>query len=256
MTYQEGDLLQQPDGSVFKLFGLDYTTFVYVEKGSFSMGDNNSGKADEREVMIHFKEGYFMGQYAVTQELYERVVGVNPARFKHKYRPVESVSWNDICQKGGFLDKLNQQIEEQYPFLKGTFALPSEAQWEYAAAGGKAWNEPKMAYSGSQDIEDVAWYNDNVDYQTMPVGLKQPNALGMFDMSGNVWEWCADIYIDNYNKIPNDGSACLKGSLRRILRGGSFFISQSHCKVRNRINLDPLNRIYYSGFRLVISLRR
>jgi formylglycine-generating enzyme required for sulfatase activity len=251
MTYQEGDLLRQPDGSVFQLFDLEYTSFVYIEKGSFRIGDNISSEADEKEATIDFKEDYFVAQHAVTQELYERVMGVNPATFKHKHRPVESVSWNEICEEGGFLNSLNQYIKRQYPFLKGTFGLPSEAQWEYAARGGKVWNDLKMTYAGSQEIEDVAWYDGNSNEKTMPVGLKQSNALGLYDMSGNVWEWCADKYTDSYSKNPKDGSAYLQKGTLRGLRGGSYFYRPDYCRLAFRNRDSPNYRNTISGFRLV-----
>ena len=248
---QEGELLTYRDTSL-KLFGLDYTELVYVEAGSFMMGDNNSKYDEEKpEIAITFKEGYYIGKYLVTQELYKEVMGTEPSRFKGKHRPVERVSHDDICSgSGSFLSKLNLKIEEQYPDLMGNFVLPSEAQWEYAARGGKEWDSPKLEYSGSQNINDVAWYYENSNDQTMPAGLKQSNALGIYDMSGNVWEWCADWYGD-YNGKPKDGSKFIKNGPFRVLRGGGFINFADFCRVTCRFNHAPNYCNGDIGFRLL-----
>lgn len=248
----EGDLLEY-DGKPLKLFGLDYTELVYVEAGSFMMGDNSSRYDSEKpEVAITFREGYYIGKYLVTQELYKAVMGEEPSRFKGKHRPVENVSHNDICSGSeSFLAKLNARIKIEYPDLRGAFALPSEAQWEYAARGGKEWDKPKLIYAGSQNINDVAWYNENSNGQTMPVGLKQPNALGIYDMSGNVYEWCADRYSENLSDKPKDGSAYAKQGSFRVLRGGSCFNIADLCCVAYRDYGSPDRRNDNFGFRLV-----
>lgn len=257
---QEGDLLEY-GGKPLKLFGLDYTELVYVEAGSFMMGNNNSKYNREKPgVAITFREGYYMGKYLVTQELYKTVMGEEPSKFKGKHRPVENVSHDDICKGGdSFLSKLNARIKIEYPDLRGAFALPSEAQWEYAARGGKEWDKPKLEYAGSQNINDVAWYNENSNDQTMPVGLKQPNALGIYDMSGNVWEWCEDwVGIWGFDsEMPTDGSANTKENTHRVLRGGSSFHHADICMVtftdydytRSYPNRGGSN----IGFRLVFS---
>jgi formylglycine-generating enzyme len=243
--YNEGDLLKDTEGKPLKLFGIDYTELVYVAPSSFIIGDS------EKE--ISFAKGYFIGKYTVTQALYEAVMvmGENPSRFKGKYRPVEQVSHDDICQKGGFLEKLYAKIKAEYSSLEGLFALPSEAQWEYAARGGQYWNHPKLDYAGSQNLNDVGWYDENSNSQTMPVGLKQPNALGLYDMSGNVWEWCADWFEDDYSKILNDGSPNTTKGIFRVLRGGSYFYDDGHCHVAFRYGYHPDDRDRLTGFRLV-----
>ncbi len=247
---QEGDLLEY-DGKPLKLFGLDYTELVYVEAGSFIMGDNSKSEREKPEVAIAFRDGYYIGKYLVTQELYKAVMGEEPSAFKGKHRPVENVSHDDIYKgENSFLSKLNARIKEEYPKLSGVFALPSEAQWEYAARGGKEWNKPKLAYAGSQNINDVAWYNENSNDQTMPVGLKQPNALGIYDMSGNLWEWCADWY-GNLSGKSKDGSVYDKQGTSRGLRGGSYNYDVDHCRVASRGNIRPDYRSNLYGFRLV-----
>jgi formylglycine-generating enzyme len=253
-TYAEGDTLKAPNGHDFKLFGLDYTELVYVAaRGkTFTMGDNNSGYDNEKETEITFEDDYFIGRFSVTQALYEKVTGQNPAFFKDKYRPVEQVSWDDITND--FLPKLNKQIQTMG--LQGRFTLPSEAQWEYAAAGGQAWNFPKLEYAGSNNLHDVGWFRDNTDQKTtFPVGLKDPNALGLYDMSGNVWEWCHDDYHADLTILPKRGLATdmyIKIA-PKVLRGGCYFDDRIYCRVRIRNYGDPGRRINYCGFRLVFS---
>lgn len=251
---QEGDLLVY-EGEPLKLFGLDYTELVYVEAGSFMMGDNNSGNDREKpEVAITFNKGYYIGKYLVTQELYEEVMGGEPSNFKTKHRPVEQVSHDDICSgPKSFLSKLNERIKMEYLDLRGKFALPSEAQWEYSARGGKEWDKPKLEFAGSQNINDVAWYNENSSTQTMPVGLKQPNALGIYDMSGNTYEWCADRYGD-YSEKHRDGSAFTGRGNYRVVRGGNYFHDADYSRVVFRSYYSPNIRFNYIGFRLALLL--
>ncbi|MDR6565016.1 MULTISPECIES: formylglycine-generating enzyme family protein [unclassified Arcicella] len=253
--YEEGELLEFNEKGETKLFGLDYTEMVYVEKGTFNIGDNSSGESDEKEASISFDKGYFIGKYPVTQQLYERITGINPSHFKGKNRPVEYVSWDDICVDSkdnvSFLRQLNNQFSDSEGSTEGKFALPSEAQWEYAARGGKAWDNPKFVYAGSNNIHDVAWFEGNANRQTMPVGLKQPNALGIYDMSGNVFEWCQGWYVSDYTLIPPNGEAFEKSGTLRVLRGGGWYFQAQICRVAYRSDNDPEHRNYYYGFRLV-----
>lgn len=250
--YQEGDLLLY-NNQPLKLFGLDYTELVYVEAGQFTIGDNTSNYDREKpETEINFDKGYFTGKYLVTQQLYKVVMGTNPSNFKGNYRPVENVSHDDICEgENSFLAKLNTKLKIEYPDLQGTFGLPSEAQWEYAARGGKYWDKPKLTYAGSENINDVGWYKENSSDQPMPVGLKQPNALDLYDMSGNVWEWCADWYAEDYRKLPNDGNPFTVQGTYRVLRGGSYFNHADDCWVALRNNNHSVRRNNDIGFRLV-----
>ncbi|MEA5140668.1 formylglycine-generating enzyme family protein [Arcicella rigui] len=253
IEYKEGELLEFNENGDTKLFGLDYTEMVYVEKGTFNIGDNNSGIENEKEATITFNNSYFIGKYPVTQEFYEYIKGENPSHFKGKYKPVEMVSWNDIY-KGvdSFLKQLNNKLKEEHPSLNGKFSLPSEAQWEYAARGGKAWDNPdKFLYAGSNNIHDVSWFDENSNAQTMPVGLKQPNRLGVYDMSGNIFEWCIDNYVEDYQKIPNNGEAYQQSATMRVLRGGRWYDQVEFCRVAFRKYYYPDRRIGSDGFRLV-----
>lgn len=253
--YSEGDTLKDIQGHDFKLFGLDYTELVYVAaRGkTFTMGDNTSGHENEVETQITFDHNYFIGRFAVTQELYQKVTGQNPTYYKGNYRPVENVSWDDITNE--FLPKLNKHLQETYPKLQGRFSLPSEAQWEYAAAGGQAWDKPKLEYAGSNNLHDVGWFTDNTDPKsTFPVGLKEPNALGLYDMSGNVWEWCQDDYKASLADLPKNGlSAPNQKTATKMLRGGCYFSRRIRCRVRFRNFYIPVIRNYNIGFRLVFS---
>ena len=219
-------------------------TMVDVEGGTFTMGatSEQGSDADSYEKPTHkvTLSNYAIGETEVTQELWQAVMGRNPANFKGDLqRPVEQVSWND-CQK--FIKKLNQLTGEN-------FRLPTEAEWEYAARGG---NKSKgYKYSGSNTIDDVAWSTYNSSSTTHAVKTKQPNELGLYDMSGNVWEWCSDwkgYYSSSAQTNPTGPST---GSYR-VLRGGAWSTYGSGCRVAYRRNSDtPGYRHYYNGLRLV-----
>lgn len=253
-NYKEGELLEFNENGDTKLFGLAYTEMVYVEKGTFNIGDNSSSRENEKEATITFDNGYFIGKYPVTQEFYEYITGKNPSNFKGKYRPVETVSCDDICTGDDcFLRQLGVQLKDKAPLLQhiGSFTLPSEAQWEYAARGGKAWNKPKLQFAGSNNIHDVGWLEENSNARTMPVGLKQPNVLGLYDMSGNIFEWCMDTYIEDYQKIPTNGKAYQQSGTDQVHRGGSWSTQVQFCRVAFRNCNHPDYRYDFDGFRVV-----
>ena len=213
---------------------------VYVEGGSFDMGATTEQGSDTEydEIPVHSVtlSGYYIGKCEVTQELWLAVMGSWPGGAQN---PVESVSWND-CQN--FIKKLNS--------LTGrTFRLPTEAEWEYAARGGKKSRHYK--YSGSNNIFDVAWYNRNSGGSTHAVGTKSPNELGIYDMSGNVWEWCSDWYGGYSAGAQTNPQGPSSGS-RRVLRGGGWFYNARCCRVSYRISHAPEYSSSDNGLRLVL----
>jgi formylglycine-generating enzyme len=221
---------------------------VVVEKGSFLMQGKHK---------ITFPEDFELGQYPVTQALWEAVMGESwpHLRFQGKDRPVECVSWDDIRGKGGFLDRLNALITPEDGYR---FALPSEAQWEYAARGGRYGAAFPSEYAGSNYLPEVGWYTDNSQRETQRAGRKQPNVLGLYDMSGNVWEWCEDDWHDDYNGAPTDGRAWVdspRGSFR-VGRGGGWYDYPQLCRAAFRNDFRPSSRLnYFLGFRLARSSR-
>ena len=186
---------------------------------------------------------FYIGKYPVTQAIWETVMGDNLSDFKGEDRPVKSVSWDDI-QK--FLKKLNKLTGKAY-------RLPTEAEWEYAAKGG---NKSKgYKYAGSDNINDVAWYDDNSGGETHPAGQKAPNELGIYDMSGNVWEWCHDWYDPNYYQdSPRENPKGPSSGTDRVLRGGSWGSSAESTYVSNRDHGSPSFGVSIYGFRLVLLL--
>lgn len=228
---------------------------VYVEGGNFDMGatSEQGGDAYKDEYPVHrvTLSDYYIGKYEVTQELWEAVMGSKPSDFKGENNPV-GVSWNS-CQE--FISRLNS--------LTGwTFRLPTEAEWEYAARGGNQSHHYK--YSGSNNIDDVAWYYYNSGGKTHPVGTKSPNELGIYDMSGNVLEWCLDWYggyssgAQTNPHGPSTGSGCvLRGGCRSGLARGcrvSFRYGDAPCYSSSVY--DPGGgygyNIAYYGLRLVL----
>ena len=196
--------------------------------------------AYDREKPVHevTLSDYYMGKYEVRQSEWEAVMGNNPSYFKGADLPVEQVSWED-CHK--FIGRLNA--------LTGlNFKLPTEAQWEYAARGGRLSKGYK--YSGSNNLGEVGWYEGNSRNCTHRVGEKQPNELGLYDMSGNVYEWCEDWYGDYSVTSQRDPLGAAEGSYR-VYRGGSWAQGASFCRVSLRSILPPDNSDFILGFRLV-----
>ena len=187
--------------------------FVFVPAGTFQMGDLYGDGWDNelplREVRI---ESFYLARYVVTQDPWEKVMGANPSMFrKGGMYPAEQVTWADVNE---FIRRLNGLTSGGKPFR-----LPSEAEWEYAARSGGR----KELYAGGDDIHRVAWHAENSQGSTQPVGLKAPNGLGLCDMSGNVWEWCQDIYIPGAAAASGRDRPVGKNETReRVIRGGSW----------------------------------
>ena len=206
-SYGESIMTYTVNGVSFKM--------VKVDGGTFTMGGTSEqGKdsyADEKPTHSVTLSSYYIGQMEVTQALWRAVMGKNPSYNVGDNLPVTNVSWND-CQE--FIKKLNS--------LTGAkFRLPTEAEWEYAARGGK--KSKKYKYSGSNNIDDVAWYTYNSGGKTHAVGTKRPNELGIYDMSGNVYEWCSDWY-DSYSSMSQTNPKGANSGSYRVLRGGCFYI--------------------------------
>ena len=209
---------------------------LFVEGGTFLMGSED-GKEDEKPIHKVTLTDYYIGKYTVTQKLWETVMGSNPSRFKGENNPVENVSWED-CQ--AFIQKLNTRTGKTYRLL-------TEAEWEYAARGG---NKSKgCQFAGSNNLDEVAWYDGNSNRQTHPVGQKSPNELGLYDMSGNVWEWCGDWYGGYNSNHLNNPKGAEKGDVR-VFRGGSWRNFARGCRVSCRGGYNPTYRTL--GFRLAL----
>ena len=224
---------------VLKVKGVEYP-MVFVEGGTFRMGsDDSEAYGDEKPVHNVTLSSYCIGKYEVTQELWEAVMGSNPSSFKGSRRPVEKVSWED-CQE--FIRKLNNLTGKN-------FKLPTEAQWEFAARGGKKSRGYK--YSGSNTIGDVAWYTDNSGSKTHDVGTKAPNELGLYDMTGNVYEWCSDWYGSYGSSSQTNPTGPSSGS-SRVHRGGGWSSGAWSCRVSYRSSYSPVYRNCDLGFRLCL----
>ena len=223
----------------FKIFpDIDFSEMQPIKGGAFMMGSDEY--SDEKPIHeVHVKD-FYMGKYPVTQGLWDKVMGSNPSRFKGKNRPVERVSWDNINNE--FLPRLNQLTNFQHKFR-----LPTEAEWEYAAKANQ-----NYIYAGSNDLQEVGWYDKNSHRETKPVGLKNSNGFGLYDMSGNVWELCEDYYHESYQNAPLDGSARTDANKdsSRVLRGGSWNDVDFSCRVALRYWNYPSLRVDDYCFRL------
>ena len=250
-TWDDEPVPQDPESLTFTVNGVSFK-MVVVDGGRFNMGATaEQGKdPEDREKPAHQVNlsDFSIGETEVTQELWQAVMGYNPSYYQGDLqRPVEMVSWND-CQ--AFLLQLNDLTGEN-------FRLPTEAEWEYAARGGQLSESNK--YAGSQFVDDVAWYWYNIPsqtygtegYGTQPVATKEPNELGLYDMSGNVWEWCQDWYGDYSFFVLTDPTGPTSGTFRTF-RGGSWSRSALSCRVSYRNYNYPSTKDDTMGLRLAL----
>ena len=224
---------------------------IKVDGGTFTMGatseQGSDAESNEKPAHSVTLSSYYIGETEVTQALWTAVMGSNPSRFKGDNKPVELVSWKD-CQK--FISRLNSLTGK-------TFSLPTEAQWEYSARGGSKSKGNK--YSGSGDIGNVAWYTVNSydkgssspDYGTHDVRTKSANELGLYDMSGNVWEWCSDWY-GSYSSDSQTNPTGADSSSGRVYRGGSWYFNVWNCRVSYRYEDANGSRSSGIGLRLAL----
>ncbi len=231
------------DNMVLSVGGVNYT-MVYVQGGTFTMGatseQGSDAYDDEKPTHSVTLSNYYMGETEVTQGLWQAVMGSNPSRFTGDSRlPVEHLSWED-CQT--FISRLNSLTGQQ-------FHLPTEAQWEYAARGGSKSRGYK--YSGSSDLGSVAWYTDNSGSKTHNVKTKSPNELGLYDMSGNVWEWCSDWFGSYSSGSQTNPTGASSGSYR-VHRGGCWGNGARLCRVSHRDDGTPSGRYDGLGLRLAL----
>lgn len=228
------------ESKVYTVNGVSFK-MISVEGGTFTMGataeQGSDAYSDETPTHQVTLSSYAIGETEVTQELWLAVMGSNPSYYSGKQLPVESVSW-DNCQT--FIAKLNQ-------LTGANFRLPTEAEWEFAARGGHKTLGYK--YAGSNTIGDVAWYDGNSSSKTHSVAQKQPNELGLYDMSGNVSEWCQDWY-DSYSSAAQTNPTGPASSFARVNRGGVFVLSEKGCRVSSRGCAGPENAFNIVGLRL------
>ena len=221
---------------------------VFVEGGIFTMGCSNGSECypeelPQRQVTLN---GFKMAKYLVTQKQWVSIMDTNPSYHKGDDLPVEQVSWLDVQV---FIAKLNEITGKNY-------RLATEAEWEYAARGGK--NSKGYKYSGSDNLDEIAWYILNSENKTHPVGTKKPNELGIYDMTGNLWEWCNDWYGAYTNELPNeipymltDPQGATMGS-SRVIRGGRWECPARFCRVSYRRSANPEIPSNKVGFRIVL----
>ena len=232
---RKSDMVFNVDGVSFKM--------VYVEGGFFLMGctseQGGDCYGDEKPAHQVKLSSYSIGETEVTQSLWKAVMGYNPSYYKGDDLPVENVSWDDVQT---FINELNSKTGR-------TFRLPTDAEWEYAARGGNKSRGYK--YSGSNAIGDVAWYDDNSGEKTHPVKTKKANELGIYDMTGNVWEWCEDWYGEYSSASQTNPKGPSTGS-DRVLRGGGWGDNARRCRVSARGGSSASNRVIALGFRLVL----
>ena len=235
-----GCCLSTGDTRTITLPGGAEMEMIYCAPGSFMMGsseDEEYRDDDETQHKVTLTKGFWLGKYPVTQSQWESVMGDNPFCDEGDDNPVDSVSWDD-CKE--FIKKINSRFNF-------TARFPTEAEWEYACRAGNG-----EAYSGTGDLDEMGWYDENSEYETHPVGEKEPNDWGFYDMHGNVWEWCADWSGSYPTKAVTDPKGPTSGDLR-VLRGGSWLHNAGGCRSALRLSDGPDDGDILYGFRLCCS---
>lgn len=238
-------------------------SFVLVEGGCFQMGSEN-GNLNEKPVHTVSVPDFYMCVHEVTQDEYYSITKENPSYFEGKNYPVESVSWYDAVEYCNWLSleegltpcyKCKKNGDYICDFNANGYRLPTEAEWEYAARGGKSSSQDTI-YSGNNDINRAAWYDENSDNKIHTVETKEPNALGLYDMSGNVWEWCWDRYGAYSSKTKQNHKDIVSGDCH-VLRGGSACNDAYNCRVYSREGANPgYNYSNFIGFRVVRTAKK
>lgn len=202
------------------------------------MGSANGLENERPTHRVVISHGFEIAKYEVTQAEWEGVMGSNPSHFKGADLPVEQVSWNDVQS---FIKRINDK-KDGYQYR-----LPTEAEWEYAARAGTT-----ADYGGPGNLSEMGWHSGNAGEKTHRVGTKKPNAWGLYDMHGNVWEWCQDWYDKGYYKnSPTTDPRGPNTGLQRVCRGGGWSYSADRCKSTSRAHPAPDDRHSFVGFRLV-----
>ncbi|MEA2103987.1 MAG: SUMF1/EgtB/PvdO family nonheme iron enzyme [Candidatus Cloacimonadota bacterium] len=259
ITFTPGD---SPDGMIF------------IEGGTFEMGDQfNEGGDDELPLHEVTLDDFYIGQYEVTQAQFENVMGYNPSYFAGENKPVEYLTWYEMikfCNKKSMQEGLTpcysvdgdtdpdnwgNSFDPDCDFDVNGYRLPTEAEWEYAARGGNEGDNDNYRYSGCHDegdLPDYAWYDSNSGNETHEVGTKLPNQLDIYDMSGNVWEWCWDWYdSDYYSSSPSENPTGPNSGLDSVLRGGYWNGGADGCRVADRYGVAPSGSGGLVGFRIL-----
>ncbi|MCR4620306.1 MAG: formylglycine-generating enzyme family protein [Paludibacteraceae bacterium] len=234
-----------------------------VKGGIYNMG-NERETLFEDELPVHqvSLRDFYIGVYEVSQAEWQAVMGENPSFFKGDNNPVDNVSWYDALR---FCNKLSEKsgLEPCYNFRRGNtvefnasangYRLPTEAEWEYAARGGSL--SKNYLYAGSEDVDMVGWHKGNSKGETHEGGLLQANELGLYDMSGNVWEWCWDWYASEYEQGPQTNPTGPNYGVERCRRGGGWYSVAKSSRNTNRIGTPPTTKLNYVGVRVVRNAR-
>ena len=222
---------------------------VWIPSGTFTMGSplSEGGYSNERPAhMVTISKGFWLGKTLVTQGQYQAVMGINPSDFTTvgADAPVDTVSWDDAME---FCRKLTEQERAAGRLPKGyAYTLPTEAQWEYACRAGTT-----GALYGN--LDDIAWYYGNSGDSTHPVGQKQPNAFGLYDMIGSVWEWCSDWFDNDYSDANVTDPVGPDSGANRVVRGGWWGLTAVYCRSAFRSDYDPSIHFNFLGFRLALA---
>jgi serine/threonine protein kinase len=245
---KDNEYLKKLTGNTKKIFQNSIgMSFSYITGGYFNVGSYKGDKDEEPVHRVNIDNPFLISQYEVTQEQYSDIMDVNPSLSLGKNYPVENINYYDAAD---FCKKLTEREQKNGKILKEyKYRLPTEYEWEYAAAGGEVNN--LYRYSGSNNAGEVSWNNENSGFKLQPVGKKKPNSLGVYDMSGNLWEWSSNTYAKyplNENLTSNN-----VGLNEFIVRGGSYNFNAHTCRITNRFSLSPYEKRANVGFRIVLA---